>query len=169
MARLHLTRERLVSRACDEDVLLSQVAEVQENTQLDNRREYLHAWHWSPRCRRTRSSTTGVSTYMPGTGEVPAMARLHLTRERLVSRACDEDVLLSQVAEVQENTQLDNRRVSTYMPGTGEVPAMARLHLTRERLVSRACDEDVLLSQVAEVQENTQLDNRREYLHAWHW
>ncbi|CAH0628560.1 unnamed protein product [Chrysodeixis includens] len=56
----------------------------------------------------------------------------------------------------------EDPRAPFYKPGSAEVPAMARLHLTRERLVSRACDEDVLLSQVAEVQENTQLDNRPE-------
>lgn len=58
----------------------------------------------------------------------------------------------------------EDPRAPFYKPGASSLAPMARLYLTRERLVSRACDEEVLLSQVAEVEENTQVDNRREYI-----
>lgn len=59
----------------------------------------------------------------------------------------------------------EDPRAPFYNPGAKEVPPMARLYLTREKLISSSCDEDVLLSQVAEVEENAQSVNRREYLY----
>lgn len=56
----------------------------------------------------------------------------------------------------------EDPRAPFYNPGAKEVPPMARLYLTREKLISRSCDEEVLLSQVVEEEENTQAVNRRE-------
>lgn len=56
----------------------------------------------------------------------------------------------------------EDPRAPFYAPGTAEVPPMARLYLTREKLISRSCDEEVLLQQVVEEEENTQTVNRRE-------
>ncbi|KOB71744.1 putative f-spondin [Operophtera brumata] len=41
----------------------------------------------------------------------------------------------------------EDPRAPFYSPGAAQVPPMARLYLTREALLSRSCDEDVLLAQ----------------------
>ncbi|CAH0669422.1 unnamed protein product [Spodoptera exigua] len=56
----------------------------------------------------------------------------------------------------------EDPRAPFYKPGATEVPPMARLYLTRERLISRSCDEEVLLQQVVEEEENTQTVSRPE-------
>lgn len=64
--------------------------------------------------------------YNPGAKEIPPMARLYLTREKLIPRSCDEETLLSQVVEEAENSQAaDRRECSLYSPGQG-----VRTHLT---------------------------------------
>ncbi|CAB3235618.1 unnamed protein product [Arctia plantaginis] len=56
----------------------------------------------------------------------------------------------------------EDPRAPFYNPGAKEVPPLARLYLTREKLISSSCDEEVLQSQVIEVEENTQTVNRPE-------
>lgn len=56
----------------------------------------------------------------------------------------------------------EDPRAPFYDPGAEEVLPMARLYITRESLVSRSCDEEVLLAQVTEERENTQTSDRRE-------
>lgn len=55
--------------------------------------------------------------YAPG-GHLAPLARLHLSREAILPRSCDEQVLLSQVTEEAENTQSVNRREFALSPGT---------------------------------------------------
>lgn len=61
----------------------------------------------------------------------------------------------------------EDPRAPFYSPGADAVPPMARLYLTRERLISRSCDEEVLLQQVVEEEENTQAVNRRQYHYSY--
>lgn len=56
----------------------------------------------------------------------------------------------------------EDPRAPFYNPNAKEIPPMARLYLTREKLIPSSCDEEVLLSQVVEVEENTQTVNRPE-------
>lgn len=56
----------------------------------------------------------------------------------------------------------EDPRAPFYNPGATEVPPMARLYLTREKLISRSCDEDVLQALVVDEQENTESVNRPE-------
>lgn len=58
----------------------------------------------------------------------------------------------------------EDPRAPFYAPGAREVPPMARLYLTREKLISRSCDEEVLQQLVAEEEENTQTVDRREFI-----
>lgn len=54
----------------------------------------------------------------------------------------------------------EDPRAPFYLPGAAEVPPMARLYLTREKLVHKPCDEEALLSMVVEEQENSQTAER---------
>ncbi|XP_037968120.2 spondin-1 [Plutella xylostella] len=56
----------------------------------------------------------------------------------------------------------EDPRAPFYNPQATEIPPMARLYLTREKLISRSCDEEVLQMMVAEEQENTQTADRPE-------
>lgn len=58
----------------------------------------------------------------------------------------------------------EDPRAPFYNPQATEIPPMARLYLTREKLISRSCDEEVLQMMVAEEQENTQTADRREFV-----
>lgn len=55
----------------------------------------------------------------------------------------------------------EDPRAPFYAPG-GQIPPLARLYLSREAILPRSCDEELLLSQVTEEAENTQSVNRRE-------
>ncbi|XP_073967251.1 extracellular matrix protein f-spondin isoform X1 [Choristoneura fumiferana] len=55
----------------------------------------------------------------------------------------------------------EDPRAPFYNPG-GQIAPMARLYLTREQLVPRACDEEVLQSQVTDDIENTQTADKPE-------
>ncbi|KAG6460168.1 hypothetical protein O3G_MSEX011822 [Manduca sexta] len=55
----------------------------------------------------------------------------------------------------------EDPRAPFYNPGAKEVPPLARLYITREKIISKSCDEETLLSMVAEEQENTQTADRR--------
>lgn len=57
----------------------------------------------------------------------------------------------------------EDPRAPFYDPGAGEVAPMARLHVVRTRLVPRSCSEDVLLQMVADVQEDAQARDARQY------
>ncbi|KAL0884286.1 hypothetical protein ABMA27_016271 [Loxostege sticticalis] len=56
----------------------------------------------------------------------------------------------------------EDPRAPFYNPGAKEIPPMARLYLTREKLIPRSCDEETLLSQVVEEAENSQAADRPE-------
>ncbi|XP_028167311.1 spondin-1 isoform X2 [Ostrinia furnacalis] len=56
----------------------------------------------------------------------------------------------------------EDPRAPFYNPGASEVPPMARLYLTREKLVPRSCDEDALLAQVVEEVETSPAAERPE-------
>lgn len=56
----------------------------------------------------------------------------------------------------------EDPRAPFYAPG-GDIAPLARLYLSREAIVPRSCDEQLLLSQVTEEAENTQSVNRREH------
>lgn len=56
----------------------------------------------------------------------------------------------------------EDPRAPFYNPG-GELRPLARLHLVREALVPRGCDEDTLQAMVLEEAENTQTVSRRQY------
>lgn len=62
--------------------------------------------------------------YAPG-GRIAPMARLHLRREAVLPRSCDERLLLAQVAEQAENTQAADRRECAPDPGAAPRPAAA--------------------------------------------
>ncbi|CAG9792251.1 unnamed protein product [Diatraea saccharalis] len=50
----------------------------------------------------------------------------------------------------------EDPRAPFYNPGATEVPPMARLYLTREKLISKSCDEETLQSLVIEETDNTE-------------
>nr|XP_049697073.1 spondin-1 [Helicoverpa armigera]XP_049697074.1 spondin-1 [Helicoverpa armigera]XP_049697075.1 spondin-1 [Helicoverpa armigera]XP_049697076.1 spondin-1 [Helicoverpa armigera] len=56
----------------------------------------------------------------------------------------------------------EDPRAPFYNPRSKEMQPMARLYLTREKVISRSCDEEVLLQQLVEEEENTQAVNRPE-------
>ncbi|XP_075972312.1 extracellular matrix protein f-spondin [Anticarsia gemmatalis] len=56
----------------------------------------------------------------------------------------------------------EDPRAPFYNPGAKEIPPLARLYLTRDKLIPGSCDEETLLAQVVEVEENTQTVNRPE-------
>lgn len=56
----------------------------------------------------------------------------------------------------------EDPRAPFYNPNSKEISPMARLYLTREKLISKSCDEETLLSIVAEEEENTQTVKRPE-------
>ncbi|XP_052738249.1 spondin-1 [Bicyclus anynana] len=56
----------------------------------------------------------------------------------------------------------EDPRAPFYNPDQKQMNPMARLYLTREKLIARSCDEQVLLSQVVEEAENTESTNRPE-------
>lgn len=56
----------------------------------------------------------------------------------------------------------EDPRAPFYNPSAHEVPPMARLYLTREKLIPKSCDEETLLAQVVEEAENTQAVSRPE-------
>ncbi|XP_039746457.1 spondin-1 isoform X1 [Pararge aegeria] len=56
----------------------------------------------------------------------------------------------------------EDPRAPFYDPAQQEMQPMARLYLTREKLISRSCDEEVLLSQVAEEVDNADSSGRPE-------
>lgn len=51
--------------------------------------------------------------YNPRGGDVPPMARLYLTREKLISRACDEDTLQALLEVDVEDEQTREKRKET--------------------------------------------------------
>ncbi|XP_041972947.1 spondin-1 isoform X2 [Aricia agestis] len=55
----------------------------------------------------------------------------------------------------------EDPRAPFYNPG-GEIRPMARLYLTREKIIPRSCDEEVLQALVTEEAENTQSTNKPE-------
>ncbi|XP_046978511.1 spondin-1 [Vanessa cardui] len=56
----------------------------------------------------------------------------------------------------------EDPRAPFYNPNKKEINPMARLYLTREKLISRSCDEETLQSLVIEETENTESTNRPE-------
>lgn len=56
----------------------------------------------------------------------------------------------------------EDPRAPFYDPDSKTMAPMARLYLTREKLISKSCDEETLLALVAEEEENTQTVDKRE-------
>ncbi|XP_068628147.1 spondin-1 [Battus philenor] len=56
----------------------------------------------------------------------------------------------------------EDPRAPFYNPGATEMKPLARLYLTRDKLIPRACDEETLQSMVVEEAENTQAADRPE-------
>jgi spondin-1 len=58
----------------------------------------------------------------------------------------------------------EDPRAPFYNPGASEVPPMARAYITREKLISRSCDEQLLQALVVEEAENTQSTDKRKWV-----
>ncbi|RVE42539.1 hypothetical protein evm_012819 [Chilo suppressalis] len=56
----------------------------------------------------------------------------------------------------------EDPRAPFYSPGAGEVPPLARLYLTREKLLPQSCDEETLQSLVVEEVDNTEAAEKPE-------